>query len=272
MTYGKSKERDMVRSILPSSARKSARDRKNAIKRAHRSSVRQTLRQHRDTLACEMQEDEMFDRVVDFDAPYAELIDADGKCDNEIKYAMWDRREADKTRPFERWAVAQTKGVRLLDRATWLQSKMPDTLAVRHAMSHVRMLDEFEVDEHRHWWRNRFNSEESKWIRAAEYAQAVEDLYEVCAGRLGRFNSYIPRVVSRDYLVGGCNTHYSPPRVPWRMVSEVKSSYQYWDTRQTWLLDVERLQGAHHIEEWIAYIAKTHGIDNHCIGKALSKL
>ena len=266
MTYGKSKERDMVRSILPSTARKGARDNKRNVNQRRRSSVRQALRQHRDVLATERYFDheefgwDSFDERFDFDAPYDEIHDADCEYDSQIKYVMWDRREADKVAPIIRWAEAKVADVRPEDRLSWLQARMPDNLAVRHAVSHIKFSDAFpDQNPYEYYWRSQYykTPEERAWESAAKYAQAVVDLQRICEGPLGRFNKFIPKAVYRTTYYGGYNTRINRTlQAPWRLVSERQSDLKYWDGKQVWQLDIERLQGVHHIDEWLAFMAK----------------
>ena len=279
MTYGKSKERDMVRSILPSTARKGARENKRNVNQRHRSSVRQALRQHRDVLAEErfFDHDEFdvdsYDERFDFDAPYDKLCNADHEYKSRIKYVMWDRREADKVAPIIRWAEAKVADVRPEDRLSWLQARMPDNLAVRHAVSHIKFSDAFpDENPFEYGWRSRYymTDEERAWKAAAEYAQAVEDLRRICTGPLGRFNKFVPKAVYRYSYKGGYNARINRQlQHPWRLVDEHAATEVYWDTKQTWVLDIERLQGVHHIEEWIAFIAKYNHYTRGLIERAI---
>jgi hypothetical protein len=267
MTYGKSKERDMVRSILPSTARKGARENKRNVNQRHRSSVRQALRQHRDVLAEErfFDHDEFdvdsYDERFDFDAPYDKICNADHEYKSRIKYVMWDRREADKVAPIIRWAEAKVADVRPEDRLSWLQARMPDNLAVRHAVSHIKFSDAFpDQNPYEYYWRSQYykTPEERAWESAAKYAQVVVDLQRICEGPLGRFNKFIPKAVYRTTYYGGYNTRVNRTlQAPWRLVVDKQpTDLKYWDGKQVWQLDIERLQGVHHIDEWLAFMAK----------------
>lgn len=285
MTYGKSKERDMVRSILPSSSRKGARDNKRAINKARRTAVRQTLHSYRDALAHENDTCIVRDRhhaAVDlyedtydlcdgdwaYDAPHVKLHEADRRYDTQIKYAMWDRRGADKVAPFQRWAVAQTRDIRKLDRSTWLQSKMPNTLAVRHAMSHVEYLDEFYIDYgYGHHLRHR-NAGAREWLRAARYAHALEMLYKIATGPLKRFNDLHTRM---HYKTVYYSTNITPPEElvgGWKLVEwgdrreRARWNSNFIITRRwaSYSFEVEPLMGIHDIHEYIARY-KDNGYD-----------
>ena len=266
MTYGKSKERDMVRSILPSTARKGARDDKRNVNKAHRSSVRQALRQHRDVLAEErfFDHDEFdldsYDERFDFDAPYDKICNADHEYKSRIKYIMWDRRQADKVAPIIRWAEKKVADVRPEDRLSGLRARMPDNLAVRHAISHIEFSDAFpDENPFLYGWRSRYHmtDEERAWKAAAEYAQAVEDLRRICEGPLGHFNKFVPKALYRTNYVGGYFARRNRQlKAPWKLISEQPTDDIYWDGKEVWQLDIERLQGVHHIEEWVAFMAK----------------
>src|ERR1041385_8948012 len=95
MIYGKSKARDMGRSLLPSTRAKGARDDKAAVKRTNRHGIRQEL--HKDTV----------------DPDYYDDCNTDFESDtnHEIREVVYDRRNGDKTGPFERWSEAVTKDI-----------------------------------------------------------------------------------------------------------------------------------------------------------------
>lgn len=245
MTYGKSKERDMVRSILPSTRRKSARDLKRAHNKANRHAVKQTLHHNRDALACENRDLDLEYEFFNHDAVYADMADADGWYDRRIKEMMWDRRLGDKVAPIIRWAEAQVEDVRPEDRLSWLQARMPDNLAVRHAISHIKYSDSFpEENPYEYGWRQYgMTDEEREWVRAASYAQAYEDLYRICCGPLGRFNYCLPKFAYRD-VYGGRELNLKGWELDWDG-----------EHRKTYRFHIERLQGVHHIEEFLANIA-----------------
>lgn len=278
MTYGKSKERDMVRSILPSTARKGARDNKRNVNQRHRSSVKQALNQHRDVLSNERFFDheefatDSYDEFFDFDVAYDKICDADHEYRSRIKYVMWYRRDADKVAPIIRWAEAKVADVRPEDRLSWLRARMPDNLAVRHAISHIEFSDAFpDQNPYEYYWRSQYykTPEERAWESAANYAQAVVDLQRVCEHSLKRFNKLIPKSVYRTKYIGGYNKRSLPLPAPWKLIADRPSDYKYWDGRQVWQLDVERLHGVHHIEEWIAFMAKYKHDTRGIIEKAL---
>jgi len=285
MTYGASKERDMLRSVLPSTARKGARENKRAANQRNRSRVRQALRVSRDALAHEGDtqivrerdhssydghyvEYDLCDLDWDFDAPYVEIYEADRDYNRDIRDAMWDRRNYDKTRPLERWAVAQTEGVRKRDRLSGFQARFPDNLITRHAMSHVGYLDEFDLrDRYYYLGGGARLGASAQWLAAARYAHAVDMLYKVCTGPLKRFNESHTRTHLKNVRLKSENPEEFLPG-GWRLV-EIKEIYcpGYWGgvnairgsrTRleAVYSLDVDPLMGIHDIHDYIVRMSK----------------
>lgn len=276
MTYGKSKERDMVRSILPSTSRRGARADKRNINKANRSAVRQAL--HSGRSAYEMDANypnsEMLDDLVNFDASDVEIYDSDRHYARNIKYAMWDRRESDKVAPIIRWAEAKVADVRPEDRLSWLQARMPDNLAVRHAVSHIKFSDAFpDENPYEYGWRQsqRLTPEEPSWVRAAEYAKTYEDLYRICAGPLGRFNFTFPKFAYRNVRRGGYyERRYLKPEGPWEKVAtKATLDPKYYDRTEVYRRPIERLQGVHHIEEFLTEVASINEISNREVQRAI---
>jgi hypothetical protein len=130
--YGRSKARQMARSILPSKAPRMARDTKKAINRKHRRQYRQL-------------------------AADPELLDSrywHHQCNWERLELRSDRRAADKLAHFERWAARVTKGMRKEDRLSAMRSLLPEGLIGEHALSHLRFLPEFDIDPLRRSYQN----------------------------------------------------------------------------------------------------------------------
>ncbi len=129
-TYGKNKIKDMVRSVLPSTARHTAKDNKNRIHREARRTSRQDVAQ----------------MAIDPER-YEEFLDDDRTDRVETRRVVSDRRDADKTSPLRRWAPHVTEG--LPDaRLKQLRAIVPDNVIGDHAISHVEYLDEFDTDKH----------------------------------------------------------------------------------------------------------------------------
>ena len=125
------KTKDMIRSVLPSTARKGARHAKANRKRRVRRHVRQDL--HRE----------------DFE-PKADL-----KLDARLSDVVWDRRGADKLNHFMRWCEAKTKGVDTDDALGYVRSILPSSLIGDHAYGH------WKAHRMRHQFRFRYEPPQS---------------------------------------------------------------------------------------------------------------
>ncbi len=143
MYYGEEKARQMARSILPSKARVSARKDIQSIKKRDRRRLRQEL--HEMVLE---HDEEVGDIEPDNDLrhyPY-----------RKIKYAVRERRDADKLNHFITWAVEVTKEIPEPDgRLCKIKKVLPKGLIGIHALSHLEWRDEFETDLFRYGFRNR---------------------------------------------------------------------------------------------------------------------
>jgi hypothetical protein len=123
------KIRDMARSVLPSSARKGARDNKAIIKHKNRHKVRQALREWRHEI-----DPYDYEGFADHDYIYGYA------GDQNIKMAVNDRRGADKLSVVH-WAerLCATKLADLCEeeRLEYFRKVMPDNLIGRHALGHI---------------------------------------------------------------------------------------------------------------------------------------
>lgn len=127
MIYGKSKALNMSRSLLPSTRSKGARDDKAAVKRATRHNIRTELHK------VAVDPDYYDESHTDF-AAYPE---------HEIREVVYERRVADKTGPFERWAAAITEDVNQDSRLTYVKSLVPEGVIGDHAISHLEWKTHF---------------------------------------------------------------------------------------------------------------------------------
>jgi hypothetical protein len=130
MTYGKSKQRDMVRSILPSSSRGTARDMLNVARRKQRRRIDQALQKYRDQYA------DVAEEIY-----YGSSYDYHGYDNGDTIDAMWRRREADKVAPLMRWGAAVSSHLPLEERYDYLRAMFPDNKAGRHALQHLYFAD-----------------------------------------------------------------------------------------------------------------------------------
>lgn len=171
--YGEAKKRNMARSILPSTARKGAREDLAQAKRSARSKVNQSLSRFKGYA------DEVVD-LYDEDSDDLEFYP-----DHRISEIMWERRASDKVGPVQRWAVAITKDIRKQDRLSYMMSLMPDNTIGRHACDHVAWMEEFDVehDPRLHWYGSfgyyGFTREERAWMRNCEIANLVERMKRI---------------------------------------------------------------------------------------------
>lgn len=142
MSYGRDKVRDMTRSILPSCRGKASREELRTIKKRGRKKVASQLHSMRGEGG--IVEDAYWDSEADLGFyPY-----------RRIKYVVRDRREADKIAPIVRWAEARTAHLPREERLGHLaQFVGRDTLAERHAWTHLERSPELELRE-RHYYGN----------------------------------------------------------------------------------------------------------------------
>jgi hypothetical protein len=127
MLYGSSKRRQMARSILPSTARRSARAELAHLRRSHRRATRATLT----TLV------PPGTRVAEAVLSFLDDAQLPRYPTIEIGEVVGERRGADKLGHFIRWATAVTVDVRPADRLSRMRALLPDGLIGAHALSHL---------------------------------------------------------------------------------------------------------------------------------------
>lgn len=130
MMYGDNKKREMARSILPSKRRGHVKDNLCAIRRKARRAAR------RDTRLISHEED--FGAFTERDLYAYPTVD--------IRREVQERRDADKLAHFQTWAIKVTDGMEPDARMAHMMKILPDNLIGWHARSHLRWLDEFELD------------------------------------------------------------------------------------------------------------------------------
>ena len=168
MTHGPDKRRDIARSVLPSTDRKAARKNLAAIKRNGRRAVRQDLR----AIGREERQEAVVDRYDG--APF----DPWGYPDGRISWAVRSRRRADKLGPVTRWGRATTRLLPLEDRLGEVRRLLDDTLAGRHAASHLQWDPHFLVrHDHVPPWRG----DPTYWRRARRTQPPVDELRDAVA-------------------------------------------------------------------------------------------
>lgn len=169
-TYGAEKRRDMSRSVLPSTSRKSSREYKRIVHHQVRTKIR-TLIAREDW---------------DNDSDLYNLDPQRNKSYQGIKVVVRERRGADKVAPLMRWAEANADklGSTPQERYAKLRSMLPPNVIGWHAMTHVEIIDEFAISP-RWWWRygEEVSDEERRHAKQERYLQLYEALYKVCTGR-----------------------------------------------------------------------------------------
>lgn len=182
--YGEAKRRDMIRSILPSTRRKGAREDLAHIKRSARTATKQALHNFRGSSTDAI---DLYEYGND---------DLEHYPDARIKDAVWDRREGDKVRPIMRWAVEITKDLPQEQRMDYFRALMPDTTVGRHACQHVEFMDEMDDGTSPRWRYSRDTSRDHwtdadwRWYRnacIAELAFRLRRVFET-PGAHKRFN------------------------------------------------------------------------------------
>lgn len=128
---------DIIRSVLPSTARNDARNTRKHIHRAERRSINAALqRGDNEPLARDSRDD------------FAELVA--------------DRRGADKTAPLVRWALHHARtspklcGASLDEQVDYFRQLLPDNTIGRHALSHIALPLELAHPDSTWRWSGRF--------------------------------------------------------------------------------------------------------------------
>lgn len=193
MLYGTAKRREMARSLLPSTARKTSAARLAGIRRRARRNTRQQLR----SLITPGGPGTVGDA---YDTP----VDLRAWPQREIRDAVWERRLYDKVAPFQRWAVATTRHLPAESRLHAVWAIVPHNLIGRHALSHVDHLEHFKghLPE-----RERYTTRKASRPSADQLRTEVRRV--LAAGELGAFNAHMK---SYPCLVDGEHWHRNPCR------------------------------------------------------------
>jgi hypothetical protein len=127
------KIKDMSRSVLPSTGRKSARDNRKAIHKHQRARERAAVTAYR--------------RDAD---PESVTPDVRGRYGPDIMHMVRDRRAADKVGPLIRWAKATIAADPVLrsaprpEQVAYFARLMPDNTIGRHAVQHIEFALEWQ--------------------------------------------------------------------------------------------------------------------------------
>jgi len=160
---------DVIRSVLPSTARRDARRTRQLIHRAARRKVKVAL------------------RAGDVDA----FVDIRGA----IEEMVWDRRAADKLGPLVRWALYQVRHDPRLreagfaERIDHFRKLLPDNTIGRHALNHIA------------WPLERLDSPPRRFADGSSRVGEVRALYE--AGYHGELNARLK--IQQLPLLGGAH-------------------------------------------------------------------
>ena len=155
-TYGAAKQRDMARSILPSTKKGGQEDRRRVHKRARTA--------ERALMGCAWEDDEA---DLDFDT-------VEHTRSHDTRNMVEERRYKDKVGPFSRWAVRVTENLPQEDRLSYLRSLVPDTLIGEHAVSHVEWQDHFMPPAEKAIREERFANNAHYYPAAREKAEREE--------------------------------------------------------------------------------------------------
>lgn len=130
--YGKEKHFQMARSILPSKARKRAKNDKDALHRQNRrrASAHYVCYKGYASDVTDIWEDDRFDHSY-WVEPHCNSYDS----------IVWERRANDKLAHFENWAYQITKYLPPGDRLTKIRALLPEGVIGLHALSHLRFLE-----------------------------------------------------------------------------------------------------------------------------------
>lgn len=114
------KRKDMIESVLPSTARKMARDERASLHRRHRRSV-----------------------TIELTSGSEDPVGRDLRSD--FEELIYSRRSADKTAPLERWALALVdrdaalRDAEVGEQVEHFRRLLPNTKIGRHALGHIDM-------------------------------------------------------------------------------------------------------------------------------------
>ncbi len=158
----KDKARDIARGVLPSTARKSAREDKRNFHASHRGAQRQANHAIERSLATVSahgtiaHDPDLYDDFEERDVidGYAASTKKEGVGWDDLSQngeIIYSRRGADKLGPLISWATAIEKrdmvGWDVEDKVNYFKGVLPDNLQGRHALGHVKTSLRLETDE-----------------------------------------------------------------------------------------------------------------------------
>lgn len=194
------KQRDMARSVLPSTARKGARFARRHSHKTARQAIRATLHQVRTA-----------EHPDDIDAPLDRYRIDQGRTSSSYfdEWLVGARRSADKVAPLIRWAdaiIERTPELRNGDywvRRNHFRAVLPDSLQGRHALSHIEHL--FGPRGDSHWdfvdWDAR-RAEKRRTVDASYRARRLKLEAVLTAADTRRLNERIVALTPETKRVG----------------------------------------------------------------------
>lgn len=165
----KDKARDVGRGVLPSTARKGARENKRNFHSKRRSNQRQAcdaiLRSLTDvdddgTLFTDPDLFDDFEEPIIHDGYHASTKGKASSYDDDMAYIVSRRRDADNLGPLFSWARAteakKMQGWSAEDKRNYFKAVLPDNLQGRHALGHVEQILDLDSNPFEYgWWRRR---------------------------------------------------------------------------------------------------------------------
>jgi len=243
--YGDEKVRQMVRSILPSSRRRSARLGKAKLNRRLRRNARQALSEIRS-------EEDWLDDDTDFWD--------DGE--HERSWIVADRRGADKTNHFCHWAEVKAKDIPDGEKMDYIKGVIKGKgVIIEHAYSHLEWIDGF--DKNPYSWRYSYRHRDTREVFAAADIRKVmqEILEDSWAHRklndmLKRHKKYVTWYVYEEVV-----TH--------KLYGESTSAMKYVPYHKTG--ELELLLGVHNVEKFLDFYRHGRPVSIRGDGKHYSK-
>lgn len=189
------KPRDIARSVLPSTRRKSARDDKRAYHSKHRAAQRQVNHRIERSLAVVTEDGTIahdpdlfddFEEQTVYDGYHAATKD-DSLSWDDMGSIVQDRRNADKLGPLLRWAKVTHDRLMsgpewtVSDKIAYFKAVLPDTLQGRHALGHVK--DDLGLHENPHKY-SRYRPSNYHVATKDEFRAALNRVLSTSKGRM----------------------------------------------------------------------------------------
>lgn len=244
MLYGDDKPLEMARSILPSTARRMAREDKRYVHSRRRQAVRDELHFY---------EGQRVEDVVEVEpeevAP-PKVGRRRSKAESDVMYNRFERRAADKLAHFERWAQRITEGVPVEEQMDYMRRLLPDNGIIgAHAMSHLRSVIGPDA-----WRGDRFHEEfKRQRKRKASLHQSIRDRTRNALMKIlqtGQHKAFNDRI-NGQVIIGYKHERVAPDPGDWRPYRYVRTPVYGRASRPFY--------GQHDIDDFIAQLDKGAG-------------